>query len=106
MGTGFAPAYQDIIDACDALHFAMPTLREAHPDDAALLAAWRPLADAILHRAGLLDADYDDAAVFLFVVDRCDEMLESIGLPALGEHGYGVKAPQGRRWPATVLRCA
>ena len=106
MDRGFAPGYQEVIDACDALHFSMPAVRREFPDDAALMRVWRPAAEAILHRAVELDADYDDAVVFLFVIDRCDEMLESIGLPRLGRHGYGVAGPPSRRPFATALRCA
>lgn len=106
MDPGFAPGYDAIIDACDRLHFRMPALRARHPDDAELLAVWLPQADAIARHAIELDANYDDRTVFLFVVDRCDEMLESVGLPARGVLGYSASRLPHYRWLGAELKRA
>ncbi len=106
MNRGFAPGYDAIIDACDALHFEMAALRHRHACDAELLSAWLPRANAIACQAMELDAHYDDRAAFLFVVDRCDEMLESIGLPPRGAMGYSSSRRTLPRWNTRALKRA
>lgn len=101
MPNGFAPGYAAIIRACDELHFEMTALRTECPDDGRLLATWRSAANAILEMACELDSGYPERDAFLFVVDRCEEMLESVGLPRLGEDAYLTTHParHSHPWP-------
>lgn len=101
MPHGFTPGYAAIIRACDELHFDMTALRAECPDDDRLLATWRSAANAILEMAVELDSGYTERDAFLFVVDRCEEMLESVGLPRLGEEAYLAAHPPRRvsAWP-------
>lgn len=107
MPHGFAPGYADVLHACDELHFEMAALHRDCPDDDRLLATWRSAANAILEMATELDSGYPDRDVFLFVVDRCEEMLESVGLPRLGEAAYLRAHPaRTQRPPPLDAQCA
>ncbi|MFC0679588.1 hypothetical protein ACFFGH_17260 [Lysobacter korlensis] len=88
MPHGFSPGYAAVIYACDELHFEMPSLRTEYADDSRLMAVWRSAANAILAMASELDVGYSERDAFLYAVDRCEEMLESVGLPRLGEAVY------------------
>lgn len=107
MPHGFAPGYAAVIEACDGLHFEMAALRAEYPDDDRLRAVWRSAANAILEMAVELDSGYPERDAFLFVVDRCEEMLDSIGLPRLGEAAYLLAhPPRGLSAWRGVAHCA